>query len=48
VATQSALRPTLLGFGLVALALLLAGEKLLPGRPVALAVVVLAIFRWIR
>ena len=30
-------------FGLVALALLLAGEKLLPGRPVALAVVVLSI-----
>jgi SulP family sulfate permease len=32
-----------LAFGLVALALLLAGEKLLPGRPVALAVVALAI-----
>lgn len=32
-----------LGFGLIALALLLAGEKLLPGRPVALAVVVLSI-----
>jgi len=31
------------GLGLAALALLLAGEKLLPGRPVALAVVVLAI-----
>jgi high affinity sulfate transporter 1 len=30
-------------FGLVALALLLAGEKLMPGRPVALAVVALAI-----
>ncbi|HKC43872.1 MAG TPA: SulP family inorganic anion transporter, partial [Burkholderiales bacterium] len=30
-------------FGLVALALLLAGEKFLPGRPVALAVVVLSI-----
>jgi len=32
-----------LGFGLVALVLLLLGEKLLPGRPVALAVVVLSI-----
>ena len=32
-----------LAFGLVALALLLAGEKLLPGRPVALAVVALSI-----
>ena len=32
-----------LAFGLVALALLLAGEKLLPGRPVALAVVAFAI-----
>ena len=32
-----------LGFGLAALALLLAGERLLPGRPVALAVVGLAI-----
>ena len=32
-----------LAFGLAALALLLAGEKLLPGRPVALAVVVLSI-----
>ncbi|MEJ8827342.1 SulP family inorganic anion transporter [Variovorax humicola] len=32
-----------LGFGLASLALLLAGEKLLPGRPVALAVVVLSI-----
>ena len=32
-----------LGFGLVAFALLLLGEKLLPGRPVALTVVVLAI-----
>lgn len=32
-----------LGFGLAAIALLLAGEKLLPGRPVALAVVVLSI-----
>jgi high affinity sulfate transporter 1 len=32
-----------LGFGLAALALLLAGERLLPGRPVALAVVVLSI-----
>ncbi len=31
-----------LGFGLTALALLLVGEKLLPGRPVALVVVVLA------
>ena len=32
-----------LGIGLVALALLLFGEKLLPGRPVALAVVLLAL-----
>lgn len=32
-----------LSFGLVALGLLLAGEKLLPGRPVALAVVALSI-----
>ncbi len=32
-----------LAFGLAALALLLAGEKFLPGRPVALAVVVLSI-----
>lgn len=32
-----------LGFGLVALALLLIGERLLPGRPVALAVVVASI-----
>jgi high affinity sulfate transporter 1 len=32
-----------LAFGLVALALLLAGEKLLPGRPVALGVVALSI-----
>src|SRR5690606_8131789 len=32
-----------LGFGLTALVLLLAGERLLPGRPVALAVVVLSI-----
>ena len=32
-----------LSFGLVALALLLIGEKLLPGRPIALAVVVLSI-----
>ena len=32
-----------LGFGLAALALLVAGEKLLPGRPVALAVVALSI-----
>jgi SulP family sulfate permease len=32
-----------LAFGLVSLALLLAGEKLLPGRPVALAVVALSI-----
>jgi high affinity sulfate transporter 1 len=32
-----------LGFGLVAIALLLAGERLLPGRPVALAVVILSI-----
>ncbi len=32
-----------LGFGLVALGLLLSGERLLPGRPVALAVVVFAI-----
>jgi sulfate permease, SulP family len=34
---------TVLGFGLVAMAILLAGEKLLPGRPVALAVVAVAI-----
>jgi len=34
---------TVLGFGLVALVLLLTGEKLLPGRPIALAVVTLAI-----
>jgi high affinity sulfate transporter 1 len=34
---------TVLAFGLVALALLLAGEKFLPGRPVALVVVALAI-----
>jgi high affinity sulfate transporter 1 len=34
---------TVLGFGLVAMAMLLAGEKLLPGRPVALAVVALGI-----
>jgi high affinity sulfate transporter 1 len=33
---------TVLAFGLVAIAFLLAGEKLLPGRPVALAVVALA------
>ena len=33
-----------LAFGLAALVLLLAGEKLLPGRPVALAVVALSIF----
>ena len=32
-----------LSFGLAAIALLLLGEKLLPGRPVALAVVVLSI-----
>lgn len=32
-----------LGFGLAALALLLAGDRFLPGRPVALAVVVLSI-----
>jgi sulfate permease, SulP family len=32
-----------LGFGLVAMALLLAGERLLPGRPVALAVVIVSI-----
>lgn len=32
-----------LGFGLVAIALLVAGEKLLPGRPVALLVVALSI-----
>ena len=32
-----------LGFGLAAIALLVAGERLLPGRPVALVVVVLAI-----
>jgi high affinity sulfate transporter 1 len=32
-----------LGFGVAALALLVAGERLLPGRPVALAVVVLSI-----
>lgn len=36
-------RFTVLAFGLVALALLLGGEKLLPGRPVALVVVVLSI-----
>lgn len=36
-------RVAVLAFGLVALALLLAGEKLLPGRPVALLVVVLSI-----
>jgi high affinity sulfate transporter 1 len=35
--------PVVLGFGLVALALLLLGERVLPGRPVALGVVVLAI-----
>ena len=35
-------QPQVLGFGLVALALLLLGDKLLPGRPVALAVVVLS------
>jgi sulfate permease, SulP family len=35
--------PSVLGFGLAALAALLAGEKLLPGRPVALAVVILSI-----
>jgi high affinity sulfate transporter 1 len=35
--------PAVLAFGLVALALLLLGEKLLPGRPIALAVVVLSI-----
>jgi high affinity sulfate transporter 1 len=34
---------TVLCFGLIAVALLLAGEKLLPGRPVALAVVIFAI-----
>jgi len=32
-----------LGFGLVAMALLLAGERLLPGRPVALVVVIVSI-----
>lgn len=32
-----------LGFGIVALTLLVAGEKLLPGRPVALGVVILSI-----
>lgn len=35
--------PVVLLFGLTALALLLAGERLLPGRPVALAVVVAAV-----
>ena len=35
--------PVVLSFGLVALAVLLAGEKLLPGRPVALLVVVASI-----
>ena len=35
--------PAVLGFGLVALAVLLLGEKLLPGRPVALFVVVASI-----
>jgi len=35
--------PTVLTFGLIALAFLLAGEKYLPGRPIALAVVVLSI-----
>lgn len=34
---------TVLAFGLVALALLIAGDKFLPGRPVALVVVVLSI-----
>jgi high affinity sulfate transporter 1 len=34
---------TVLGFGLIALTLLLIGDKLLPGRPIALAVVVLSI-----
>ncbi|MDM0015384.1 SulP family inorganic anion transporter [Variovorax sp. J22P168] len=36
-------RWAVLAFGLMALALLIAGEKLLPGRPVALAVVALSI-----
>lgn len=36
-------RLSVLGFGLAALVLILLGEKLLPGRPVALAVVVLSI-----
>ncbi|MBE0626183.1 MAG: SulP family inorganic anion transporter [Burkholderiales bacterium] len=35
--------PTVLSFGLAALAVLLLGEKLLPGRPVALAVVIVSI-----
>ena len=35
--------PTVLGFGLVAIALLVAGERLLPSRPVALIVVAAAI-----
>ena len=35
--------PAVLGFGLAALALLLIGERLAPGRPVALAVVALSI-----
>src|SRR5512147_1777891 len=35
--------PAVLGFGLAALAVLLLGEKFLPGRPVALLVVVLSI-----
>ena len=35
--------PAVLGFGLVAIALLVAGDKLLPGRPVALVVVVASI-----
>jgi len=36
-------QPAVLGFGLAALALLLLGEKLLPGRPIALLVVILSI-----
>ena len=35
--------PAVLGFGLVAIALLVAGDKLLPGRPVALVVVAASI-----
>jgi high affinity sulfate transporter 1 len=35
--------PWVLGFGMIALALLILGERLLPGRPIALVVVVLSI-----